>query len=90
MINPVHLRTLLEVVAHRSFATAATRLGYTASAVSQQMTALERSTGTTLFVRGARSITPTAGAMRMVRHAGVGWPDEFPTEFLARLRGACA
>lgn len=69
MINPVHLRTLLEVVAHRSFATAATRLGYTASAVSQQMTALERSTGTTLFLRGARSITPTPGAMRMVRHA---------------------
>ena len=56
-------------MAHRSFATAATRLGYTASAVSQQMTALERSTGTTLFVRGARSITPTPGALRMIRHA---------------------
>lgn len=69
MINPVHLRTLLEVVAHRSFATAATRLGYTASAVSQQMTALERAAGTTLFLRGARSITPTPAALRMVRHA---------------------
>jgi len=69
VINPVHLRTLLEVVAHRSFATAASRLGYTASAVSQQMTALERSAGTTLFLRGARSITPTPAALRMVRHA---------------------
>ena len=69
MINPVHLRTLLEVVAHRSFATAASRLGYTASAVSQQMTALERAAGTTLFLRGARSITPTPAALRMVRHA---------------------
>lgn len=69
MINPVHLRTLLEVVSHHSFATAASRLGYTASAVSQQMTALERAAGTTLFLRGARSITPTPAALRMVRHA---------------------
>ena len=69
MLNPVHLRTLLEVVAHKSFAVAATRLGYTPSAVSQQMAALERSTGTTLFTRGAKSIEPTPAAMTMVRHA---------------------
>ena len=69
MVNPVHLRTLIEVVNHRSFAVAATRLGYTPSAVSQQMTALERATGTTLFTRGAKSIEPTPAAMTMFRHA---------------------
>ena len=69
MVNPVHLRTLIEVVQHKSFAVAATRLGYTPSAVSQQMTALERTTGTTLFTRGAKSIEPTPAAMTMVRHA---------------------
>ena len=56
LINPVHLRTLVEVIRLGSFAAAATRLGYTASAVSQQMSALERDTGVTLFQRAARSI----------------------------------
>lgn len=69
MVNPVHLRTLIEVVEQKSFAMAATRLGYTPSAVSQQMTALERSTGTTLFTRGAKSIEPTPAAITMIRHA---------------------
>lgn len=69
MINPVHLRTLLEVVRRGSFAAAATHLGYTASAVSQQMSALERDTGVALFHRTARSILPTDAATVMSRHA---------------------
>lgn len=69
MVNPVHLRTLLEVVTHKSFAAAALALGYTPSAVSQQMSSLERDTGTTLFARGAKSIEPTPAALTMVRHA---------------------
>ena len=69
MVNPVHLRTLLEVIAHGSFAAAAIPLGYTASAVSQQMTALERDTGVALFRRSARSIEPTEAATTMARHA---------------------
>lgn len=69
MVNPVHLRTLLEVIRHGSFASAATRLGYTASAVSQQMSALERDTGVTLFTRSARSAVPTEAAVVMSRHA---------------------
>jgi DNA-binding transcriptional LysR family regulator len=52
-----------------SFAAAATRLGYTASAVSQQMSALERDTGVRLFQRSARSVVPTDAAMVMARHA---------------------
>ena len=69
MINPVHLRTLVEVTRLGSFAAAATRLGYTASAVSQQMSALERDTGVELFTRSARSIHPTEAALVMTRHA---------------------
>jgi DNA-binding transcriptional LysR family regulator len=69
VVNPVHLRTLLEVTRLGSFAAAASRLGYTASAVSQQMSALERDTGVHLFQRTARSVVPTEAAMVMARHA---------------------
>ncbi|MFJ5696526.1 LysR family transcriptional regulator [Arthrobacter sp. NPDC093139] len=69
MVNPVHLRTLLEVTRLGSFAAAASRLGYTASAVSQQMSALERDTGVHLFTRSARSVVPTDAAVVMARHA---------------------
>lgn len=69
MVNPIHLRTLLEVIRAGSFAAAATRLGYTASAVSQQMTALEKDAGARLFERSARSVIPTEAAIVMARHA---------------------
>jgi DNA-binding transcriptional LysR family regulator len=69
VVNPIHLRTLLEVIRHGSFSGAAMSLGYTASAVSQQMSALERETGATLFVRTARSAVPTDAAVAMARHA---------------------
>lgn len=69
MVNPVHLTTLIEVVRLGSFAAAAAHLGYTPSAVSQQMSALERDTGVELFRRTARSIEPTEAALVMVRHA---------------------
>ncbi|SDT35347.1 LysR family transcriptional regulator [Microterricola viridarii] len=69
MINPIHLRTLLETVRLGSFAAAANRLGYTASAVSQQMAALERAVGVPLFERSGRSAHPTEAATAMARHA---------------------
>lgn len=62
MLNPVHLATLQEVLDCGSFVGAARRLGYTASAVSQQMRLLERSTGLALFERLPRRIRPTAAA----------------------------
>ena len=62
MLNPVHLQTLAAVVATGSFASAARELGYTASAVSQQMEALERAAGLTLFERGARGVQITTAA----------------------------
>ncbi|MBC7592498.1 MAG: LysR family transcriptional regulator [Kineosporiaceae bacterium] len=59
MLNPVHLRTLAMVVLTGSFADAARRLGYTASAVSQQIAALESSVRMPLFDRDPHSVRPT-------------------------------
>ncbi|WP_053737175.1 LysR family transcriptional regulator [Nocardia sp. NRRL S-836] len=63
MLNPVHLRTLIEVVKTGSFAAAARSLGYTSSAVSQQVSAFERAVGVTLFEREAHSIRPASAAL---------------------------
>lgn len=62
MINPIHLKTLSVVLTTGSFASAAKMLGYTPSAVSQQISALERTVRVPLFERGARSIRPTPAA----------------------------
>lgn len=66
MLNPVHLRTLAMVVLTGSFADAARRLGYTASAVSQQIAALERTVRIPLFDRDAHSVRPTPAAEFLV------------------------
>jgi DNA-binding transcriptional LysR family regulator len=75
MVKPEHLQTLREVINRGSFAAAANRLGYTASAVSQQMAALERETGVRLFHRSARSVLPTDAAEVMARHAQIVLAD---------------
>lgn len=62
MLNPGHLRTLTEVMRTGSFAEAARRLGYTSSAVSQQIAALERAVKAQLFEREAHGIRPSATA----------------------------
>ena len=62
MLNPLHLRTLSVVLRAGSFAAAGRQLGYTGSAVSQQMVALEAESGLTLFLRGAHGIRPTPAA----------------------------
>ncbi|MET8985537.1 LysR family transcriptional regulator [Nonomuraea wenchangensis] len=69
MLKPEHLRTLREVVRLGSFAAAANRLGYTSSAVSQQMASLERETGVRLFERFAHSVLPTSAAEVLARQA---------------------
>ena len=69
MLNPLHLRTLVAVIHTGSFAAAARRLGYTGSAVSQQITALERAVNMPLFERNAQSIRPTPIAEFLVDRA---------------------
>jgi DNA-binding transcriptional LysR family regulator len=72
VLNPIHLRTLRACVRTGSFAEAARELGYTASAVSQQIYLLERAVGAPLFERSARSVRATAVATTLAgRSAGV-------------------
>lgn len=59
VLNPVHLSALEMVIRTGSFADAGRRLGYTGSAVSQQISALERDVKMTLFVREAHSVRAT-------------------------------
>lgn len=69
MLRLDHLETLNVVMHHGSFATAAKELGYSASAVSQQITLLERQTGLVLFERRAKTINPTSVAHQLVNAA---------------------
>ncbi|XGX78424.1 HTH-type transcriptional regulator GltC [Terrabacter sp. BE26] len=69
MFNPLHLRTLMTVVRTGSFADAARELGYTASAVSQQMALLERQVRMPLFDRSPRSVTATPTAVMIAERA---------------------
>lgn len=89
MLQPVQLRTLQEVLTAGSFAAAGERLGFTASAVSQQIAALERSTGLLLFERRARSVRPTAAARALAARLGglLGQLDELDREMRALAAG---
>jgi DNA-binding transcriptional LysR family regulator len=69
VLNPVWLRTLRAVIELGSFADAARQLGYTPSAVSQQMSRLERSIDTPLFKRDRRGIVSTPAAIRLAERA---------------------
>ena len=60
--DPTTLRTLVTVIRTGSFSAAGRELGYTASAVSQQMSGLERSIGVQLFERQSRRVIPTEAA----------------------------
>ena len=62
------LRTFDAVVQHGSFTAAAGVLGYTQSAVSQHIAALEASLGVALFERRPFALTPAA--RRLAEHAG--------------------
>ncbi len=59
-LDPVLLRTFVAVADLGSFtAAAAAAWGYTQSAVSRQIAALEDICGVELFARGARGVRPT-------------------------------
>jgi DNA-binding transcriptional LysR family regulator len=69
MIDVRRLRVFQEVAARGSFSAAADALSYTQSAVSQQIAALERETGTTLLHRGAGGIRLTDAGRALSSHA---------------------
>jgi DNA-binding transcriptional LysR family regulator len=66
-----YLVALVTVGSEHSFGRAADRLGYTQSAVSQQIAALERSVGLKLVTRpgGRRPVELTEAGERLARHA---------------------
>lgn len=66
-----HLAALEAIVETGSFAAAARRLGYTQSAISQQIAVLERVTELQLLERpgGRRPVTPTEAGEHLLRHA---------------------
>ncbi|MGP4111962.1 LysR family transcriptional regulator [Streptomyces sp. 4N509B] len=66
-VDPHLLRTFVTVARHGSFSRAAHELGYTQSAVSQQIAALESDLGAALLLR--RPVTPTRAGARLLEHA---------------------
>ncbi|MFH8484887.1 LysR family transcriptional regulator [Streptomyces longisporoflavus] len=66
-MDPHLLRTFVAVVDNRSFSAAAAELGYTQSAVSQHIAALEADLGTPLVRR--RPVAPTGAGERLMEHA---------------------
>jgi len=68
-ISPTGLRVLREAAQAGSFSAAAASLGYTQSAVSRQVAALESATGRELFHRGRQGVTLTAAGVRLLASA---------------------
>ncbi|MFD0315156.1 LysR family transcriptional regulator [Streptomyces flavalbus] len=69
MLDLQRLRALHAVSVHGTVGAAATALGYTSSAVSQQIAKLERETRTVLLEREGRGVRLTAEAHQLVRVA---------------------
>ena len=69
MLDARRLEVLKAVVDAGSVTRAAADLGYTPSAVSQNLTALERDVKISLFERVGRGIRPTAAALLLAEHA---------------------
>lgn len=81
------MRVLRAVVLNGSVSEAAVELGYTPSAVSQQISALEKDTGAVLLERVGRGVRPTDAAMLLAEAAGHALTRlEEAEEALAMLR----
>jgi DNA-binding transcriptional LysR family regulator len=65
MLDVHRLRVFRSVVASGSINAAAANLGYTASAVSQHVSALQRETGLALMARNGRGVEPTAAGLAL-------------------------
>lgn len=71
MLDVRRLQVLRAVVTSGSVTAAATNLGYTPSAISQQIATLERETGVELLERVGRGIRPTAAGRLLTEHAAI-------------------
>jgi DNA-binding transcriptional LysR family regulator len=67
--SPTGLRVLREVAQAGSFSAAADALGYTQSAVSRQVAALEAVAGRRLFERSRQGVAPTPAGARLLPRA---------------------
>lgn len=74
-----HLRLLREVAERGTIAAAAAAIGYTPSAVSQQLASLETATGISMLERVGRNVRLTDAGRELVRHA---------TDILTRMEAA--
>src|SRR5487761_1625866 len=86
MLDLHRLRLLHEFAARGSIAKAAAVLGYTPSAVSQQLATLEREAGTALLDRTARRAELTDAGRRLAGHAEriLAMVEEAETDLSAR------
>jgi DNA-binding transcriptional LysR family regulator len=98
MLDVRRLKVLREVAARGSFSAAAEALSFTQSAISQQVAALERETGTQLVERSPRGIRLTDAGQTLVKHTDsiLGRIEDAEEELAAiaglrggRLRLAC-
>ncbi|MFG2571748.1 LysR family transcriptional regulator [Streptomyces sp. NPDC048481] len=69
MLDVRRMQVLRAVVASGSVTGAAAALGYTPSAVSQQIAALEKEAGAELLERVGRGVRPTAAGLLLTEHA---------------------
>lgn len=71
MLDVRRLPVLRAVITSGSITAVARNLGYTPSAISQQLSTLEREAGTELFERVGRGIRPTPAGTLLSEHAEV-------------------
>ena len=69
MLTPRLLRVHQTVVTEGTLTAAAAALGYSVSAVSQQLSQLEREAGSPLFEKAGRGVRPTAAGLLLAEHA---------------------
>jgi DNA-binding transcriptional LysR family regulator len=70
MLDPRRMQVLRAVISSGSMSAAATNLGYTPSAISQQVATLEREAGTPLLEKAGRGVRPTPAGALLAERAG--------------------
>ncbi|MER6475069.1 LysR family transcriptional regulator [Streptomyces filamentosus] len=71
MMDVRRMQVLRAVITSGSVTAAAAHLGYTPSAISQQIAALEKEAGTTLLERVGRGVRPTEAGLLLTRYTAV-------------------